>query len=108
LNEHVQEAATAAASSPGLRATVGGGVAMISGGASHWVEWINSGISILLSVVGMCAVLYGVLRQREQAKLERERAVLHREEAARARELHALKVEGLRRRQNIDTDPAPL
>lgn len=74
-----------------MRALIGGGLAAFGGGASHWMEWVNNGMSMLVSVVGLGAIIYGFIRQRQQKAAEEKRA-------AREEELHALQVEDLRRR----------
>ena len=73
MSSPIEDAVGAAASSAGVRATLVGGVAAISSSASHWVEWINTGISMSLGVFGVAAVIFGVWRQRQQGVIEARR-----------------------------------
>ena len=104
MSSQFEDAATAAASSPGLRATLVGGVAAMSSSASYWVDWINTGMSMLLGLFGVVAVLYGVWRQRQQRAVEVLREAREVEAQLLLIEMHCIKVAAYMARPAFDSD----
>ncbi len=103
MNSTIEDAAHAA-SSPGMKATIGGGLVTISSGASHWIDWINTGMSMLLGVCGLAAVIYGVWRQRQQRAVEVLREAREVEAQALLHEMHRIKMAAYTARPLFDSD----
>jgi len=76
----------------------------MSSSASHWVDWINTGISMLLGIFGVTAVLYGVWRQRQQRAVEVLREAREVEAQRLLIEMHQVKMAAFLVRTALDSD----
>ena len=108
MSSQFEDAAIAASSSVAARATIAGGLVTLTSGASHWLSWFNTTLSVLLGIGGLIAVIYGVLRQRQQRAAEVRREAREIEAFRLLNELHDLKVAYLRLGRLPDSDISPL